>query len=138
MRITDTENIRNSIEPETIGYINDIEQQLHTENISHLMPLMKKNSLREMWVYVNVKRMAWKPVAEVLKRKVIITHSTDFSFSTHQMDCITYTYEKYRKYKTEDWKYAFFSEVNIYLNHYFHNDNFIVIDVCDVKMIIGI
>lgn len=135
MRITDTENIRNSIEPETIGHINDIEQQLHKENVSHLV---QKDSLREMWVYVNVKRMAREPVAEVLKRKVIITHSTDFSFSTMQMDNITFSYEKYRRYKTEDWKYAFFSEVNTYLNHYFHNDNFIVTNVCDVKMNIGI
>ncbi len=105
MRITDTNNIKNSIDPETIGHINDIEQQLHKENISHLV---QKNALREIWVYVNVKRMAWQPVAEVLKRKVIITYSTDFPFSTQQMDNITYSYEKYRRYKTEYWKYAFF------------------------------
>jgi len=135
MRITDTNNIKNSIDSETIGYINDIEQQLHKENVSHLV---QKNSLREMWVYVNVKRMAWEPVGKVLKRKVIIIYSTDLSFSTQQMDNITYSYEKYRRYKTEGWKYAFFSEVNTYLNHYFHNDNFIVIDVCDVKMNTGI
>ena len=131
MRITDTDNIKNSIDSETIGYINDIEQHLHKKNVSHLV---QESSLCEMWVYVNVKRMAREPVAEVLKRKVIITYSTDLSFSTQQMDNITYSYEKYCKYKTEGWKYAFFSEVNTYLNYYFHNDNFIVIDVCDVKM----
>lgn len=142
MRITDTENIRNNIEPETIEEINDFER--HIFDRSRCENIIKSENLREMWVYVYVKPRLWHADGvQQVKRKIIVTYSTNFSSTTEQMDNITYAYEKYRKYKTKQWKDAFFDEVETYLLHYSKMANlsdttFVVTTIYDVKMNIGI
>lgn len=125
MRISECDNIKDSICVRTLCMINDIEKHIYySEN--YVQEYMDKhpNELRKALVYVNCS----KNDTSTLKRKIIIIYSTDWTSRTIKMDKIIESYKKYQTAKTLQSLNTMLAEAMNYLFHYNKYDGVHTID----------
>ena len=127
MRISECDNVKDSIGVRTLCTINDIEKHIYYYNHeSNVQEYMDKhpNELRTALVYVNCR----KNDTSTLKRKIIIIYSTDWTARTIKMDKIIESYKKYQTTKTLQSVNTMLAEAMNYLFHYNKYDGVHTID----------
>ncbi len=126
MRISECDNVKDSIGVRTLCTINDIEKHIYYYNVSNIQEYMDKHQseLRTALVYVNCR----KNDTSTLKRKIIIIYSTDWTSHTIKMDKIIESYKKYQIAKTQQSLNTMLAEAMNYLFHYNKYDGVHTID----------
>lgn len=125
MRISECDNINDSIGVRTLCTINDIEKHIYY-SANYVQEYMDKypNELRAALVYVNCS----KNDTSTSKRKIIIIYSTDWACRTIKMDKIIESYKKYQTAKTLQSLNTMIAEAMNYLFHYNKYDGVHTID----------